>query len=89
MQRKKIDLLRDLFLIFSLSAIRWWSPVPTMYLKYMKLASNNYDEWENFSSSCLLWELNHIFYMDLFSDVAQVLGTDSTKEKNSECFYLV
>ena len=55
----------------------------------MKLASNNYDEWENFSSSCLLWELNHIFYMDLFSDVAQVLGTDSTKEKNSECFYLV
>ena len=27
------------------------------------------------------------FYMDLFSDVAQVLGTDSTKEKNSECFY--
>ena len=89
MQRKKIDLLRDLFLIFLPISYQMMKPSTHNVPKIYKIASNNYDEWENFSSSCLLWELNHIFYMDLFSDVAQVLGTDSTKEKNSECFYLV
>ena len=44
MQRKKIDLLRDLFLIFLPISYQMMKPSTHNVPKIYKIASNNYDE---------------------------------------------